>query len=204
MKSGGINTITNEKGVLTLDYLFALTLVLGFTTILFALSITLVVAEITQYMTFASARAYSSGHHSEVQQEDLGTKKYSELYNHTVLKSFFKNGWFEVTQATPGNLTNQGFPVQNAKLHYFTGVKVRFNSKILDFKIPFYGSTSDETSGGKEKGFTTSISAMIIREPTSQECIHTIRQRWKFIQSLSGSYGQYGTKDNTLIVDNGC
>jgi hypothetical protein len=205
MRGKNLVLLKSQKGILTVDYLFALTLVMGFTTILFALSMTLVVSEIVQYMTFASARAFIAGHVDPDKQKELGSRKYSELWSHNSFNSFFSNGWFVVPSSSkPGNY-NRAYPVQGSpKLHYFTGVQTQFTSKILDLRIPFFGSTSDQTSGGKEKGFTSVISSFLIREPSSSEC-HTnfISERWKNIKSIS-PYGAYTTTDPAPIADNGC
>ncbi len=199
--------IKNEKGILTLDYLFALTLVMGFSTILFALSMTFVVAEITQYMTFSSTRAYIAAGRSPKSQQEAGKKKYDELWSNPVFMPLFRNGWFDIPiSATPGNYESFYPPQSNAELNYFTGVQVTLNAKILDINIPFYGSTADETSGGEKKGFTTAVGSYLIREPSAEECRENFtRNRWKNLKKIPGTpYGAYGTQDEAPVADNGC
>ena len=53
------NNPNDEAGILTVDYLFAIILAMGFVALLFAMSLTLTVVEVVQYMTFSSARSYS-------------------------------------------------------------------------------------------------------------------------------------------------
>ncbi len=53
---------TSQSGMITVDFLFAFVLVMGFAAILFSLSMTLTVAEVTQYATYTAARAYTAGH----------------------------------------------------------------------------------------------------------------------------------------------
>lgn len=47
--------IQQNKGGITVDFIFGFTLIMGFAAILFALSLTLTVASISQYITFVSA-----------------------------------------------------------------------------------------------------------------------------------------------------
>ena len=50
--------IRNQRGFITIDFLFSLVLVLGFSALLFIMTFTLLVAEVTQYITYAAARNY--------------------------------------------------------------------------------------------------------------------------------------------------
>src|SRR5262245_8889364 len=85
----------SQRGSITLDFVFALVLISGFSAVLFSLSISLVVVEITQFMTFAAARTYMAGHTSVEEQERLGLQKWDELKRDSELGVFFANGWFE-------------------------------------------------------------------------------------------------------------
>ncbi|MDC0980322.1 hypothetical protein OAQ84_01160 [Bdellovibrionales bacterium] len=195
-------TLRSESGMITLDYLFAFCLVMGFTAILFSLTFTLSVAEITQYITFASARSYYGSHISIVTQKNLGKEKYLQLVGHPVFKPLYSNGWFTVdSEVEPDDYSS--IYGENPK-SIFHGVRVSFLASVLDFNIPFFGSTS--SSETKDSGFTAHIGSYLGREPTINECILLFSaQRWKKIRNLHKNYSQASLTDKyTVITDNGC
>ncbi len=51
-----------SAGFITIDFIFALITVFGLSTLLFALTFTLSVVEIVQYITFSSARSFYAAH----------------------------------------------------------------------------------------------------------------------------------------------
>lgn len=195
----------NQSGFITVDFLFAFVLILGFSALLFALTLTLTVVEIAQYSTFASARVYMAGHKSEEIQRQLAVDKYLELTTkNKVFAPFFKNGWFTV-QPEPwvGNIV--GLIPEYANQHNaFWGTATTFAAPILSFEIPFVGSTDPE-----DRGFQTKIGSYLGREPTSAECTAFVRNRWNAIRTLRPSSGvSYETHTNpagyTAFIDDGC
>lgn len=195
--------LKSERGIITVDYLFAFSLVMGMAAILFALTFTLTVAEITQYITFSSARAYYGSHISMDVQKNLGKAKYAELINNPVFKPLYSNGWFEVDPEIEPDDYGSLYNSDGVK-DIFHGVRVTFIAKMLDFQIPFYGSTS--TTEMQDSGFSTNIGSYLGREPTVNECIQYFAvDRWKKIRALDSSY-QTNTTDNgyQVITDNGC
>ncbi|MCB0422138.1 MAG: hypothetical protein KDD61_14160 [Bdellovibrionales bacterium] len=201
-RSKPTSIIRSEAGIITVDYLFAFSLVMGFSALLFALTFTLSVAEITQYITFATARTYYGSHIDMTTQKDLAKVKYSQLVNHPVFKPLYSNGWFQVDSETePDDFSSfyDGGPKD-----VFHGVRVNFIASMLDFHIPFYGSTSStETEGG---GFSTVIGSYLGREPTVNECIQLFAaDRWAQLRALDSSYSQNTTENGyQVITDNGC
>jgi hypothetical protein len=86
---------------------------------------------------------------------------------------------------------------------------VYFTSKVLEFNIPFYGSTAnDELRGGES--FGAYIGSYLGREVTQQECENQLRARWQAIKALSvpqfAPYTEAKEADDNYvgIADNGC
>lgn len=210
--------LTSESGMITLDFLFAFVLVMGFSALLFALTLTLTVVEVTQYITFASARNYSAGHVNVIYQEQQARLKYKELTEGSVFTPLFSNGWFEVARADSANLlvgdATQTFaeykPSSPEDPNLFYGVGTPFIARMLEFHIPFFGSTTDE-GDGQGSGFKTFIASYLSREVTTNECLRFFNNlRWQKIRSLPVNGGNSyalapGDDVNYWIVsDNGC
>lgn len=205
------HTLKNEKGIITLDFLFAFTLVMGFSALFFALSLTLTVVEITQYITFAAARNFSASHINPQAQQALANAKFDELANHEVFETFYSNGWFEVATPPMVGIMSDIVPAYQQpadKPDTFVGVATRFTARILDFEIPFYGSTAPDGDGSGD-GFTTIIGSYLGRDPTAEECTSFVSNRWKAIRRLPVSGASpytTSTTDNNyyMYADNGC
>lgn len=206
--------IRNEKGVVTVDYLFSLILVGGFCFIIFALSLTLSVVESIQYVTYSSARNYFSAAMNESEQRDNAYLKFQSLASSDALAPLLTSGWFELAGVpTIGDVGNNQGPLSDYKAHdvsqnLFNGTVVYFVSKVLEFNIPFYGSTvNDELRGGDE--FGAYIGSYLGREVSQEECEDFLRVRWEKIKALStGSAAPYSEAkgDNYYVgfADNGC
>lgn len=196
--------LASEKGFLTVDYLFSFVLVAGFFGILFAFSLTLSVAEIFQYITYSAARKYMAAHKTESAQRDSAIQKLDEFTNHRSLKNLFNGGWFGLKQnPIIGHISGQRFSnsVNSPDRDLFWGVGSEFKANVLDFRIPFYGSTSNLSQGGGQTGFTVFIASYLGREPTWEECHEFNKQRCKFIKGLAGGYK---CASYLSINDNGC
>lgn len=201
----------NQRGMITVDFIFALVLVLGFSALLFSLSITLTVAEVTQYITFASARNYMAAHVNPDLQRQTAQQKYMNLLGQPVLNKFFVNGWFQVSaEPDVGDISRiiEGYNRGNTDPNKFWGVGTQFTALMLDFSIPFYGSTTNDGRGGT--GFRTYLGSYLGREVTSSECLAFMSQRWRAIRALPVSSGLVGYSSNTgengyfNYEDNGC
>ena len=80
----------NQKGVLTIDFIFSFTMVLGLFQIFYVLSYTLMVAHLTQYITFSSARLFFAGHIKRVDQKRLAQEKFDYLSKTSPVAQFYK------------------------------------------------------------------------------------------------------------------
>ncbi len=202
----------SEKGIITIDFLFAFVLVMGFAALMFSLALSLTVAEITQYITFASARNYQASHITASTQEQLAKEKFVQLTTNKVFGPLYSNGWFEISNLPNVGDISQIFPeyqpANASDPNLFWGVNTIFIARMLDFRIPFYGSTTSDGDGSGD-GFTTFIGSYLGREVTTNECINFSRLRWNFIRTLS-SGGSVGYTSNTTengyvtFTDNGC
>ncbi len=208
-------SMSNQQGALAVDFIFAFTLIFGFTLILFSFALTLTAVEMTQYLTYTSARAYFASHLSEDKQSELASKKYNALMATEGYSFLNKNSWFEIGHRHIGNLEHhpdeemKSYLPPSGNPNRFEGVVVSFVARILSMSSPFFGST--EPSGdGTGSTFVTRISSYLGREPTAEECKKFIENRWKQIRQLnvSGGGASYstGTNDNVYfpIMDNGC
>lgn len=199
----------NQRGFLTLDFIFSMILIWGFTMLLFAVTMTLTTASIVQYITFASARNYFAAHSDPSVQLQVGEQKYSELVNNPVFKPLVSGGWFEIdSKPNIGDISKVKTEFNPADKNEFYGAGTRFVAKILDFKIAYFGSTDPE-GDGSGSGFQTYIGSYLGREPSSSECWAFIQERWKAIRALSVSGGaSYSTgTDNQAykpMEDSGC
>ncbi len=215
-----MKSISNQHGFMTLDFLFAFVMVIGFSSLLFALTMTLTTVEITQYITFASARNYAVGHINVLLQENQARLKYKELVEHPVFAPLYNNGWFEVAKPEPGalfvgDMTQLKFPEYTQpspeQPNLFHGVGTPFIARMLEFNIPFFGSTTDE-GDGTGSGFNTFIASYLSREISNNECLNFFNdKRWEKIRSLpvSGGAQPYsaqtpGKEAYVIISDNGC
>ena len=198
--------LNNERGLLSVDYLFAFVMVFGFTLLLLAISISLSVVEIAQYISFSSARAYYAGHVNEDAQNQLGKEKLNQLLQHRAIKTLFRQtGLFEVESQAVGRHDNiwQDNKVGDANeyINLFQGTRLGLKIKMLDFRIPGLGSTS-----GDGQGFRARVASYLSREVTYQECHEFVRQRWSYIQEhvINGRWPQKIKAMYQPIVDNGC
>lgn len=215
-KSTTFQKLNDQSGALAVDFIFAFTLIFGFTLVLFSFALTLTAVEMTQYLTFSSARAYFAAHQDPGKQSEQAEKKYDALLGTEGYSFLNKNSWFEIGNRYIGNLEGhpegemKGYLPSGGNPNRFEGVVVSFIARILSMSSPFFGST--EPSGdGTGSSFATRIASYLGREPTTQECKEFVENRWKYIRQLnvSGGGASYstGTNDNAYVkgmVDNGC
>ena len=201
----------NQNGQITVDFLFAIVLILGFTGLLFVITFTLTVASITQYITFAAARNYVVANMDKPTQEKRGKEKYLELITNPVFKPLYNNGWFKIdAEANVGDHTKiiPGYQAAAQNANTFVGVGTTFVARILDFHIPFFGSTAPD-GDGRGAGFKTYLGSYLGREPSAEECLQFTAARWTAIRNLSVSTGSsYGSGTSSSgyhpMTDDGC
>ncbi|MGE4131270.1 MAG: hypothetical protein AB7F86_06505 [Bdellovibrionales bacterium] len=199
----------NQRGIITVDFMFSLVLIMGFTALLFVLTFTLSIASVTQYVTFATARNYAVAHVTIQEQTNRANQKYNEMTQSKVLRPLYSNGWYSVDQ-TPGigdhTTIIPGFQGATEGVNKFWGAGTHFTAKVLAFTIPFFGSTAPDDETGE--GFTTYIGSYLGREPSSEECLEFTNGRWNAVRNLPSSGGaSYSTANGGgyyPMADNGC
>ena len=197
--------------MIAVDFLFAFTMVMGFTMLAFSLSLTLTAIEVAQYIGYASARAGMAGHQNPASQSQLMQTKYDQLKNQSPLAPLMNNGWFVMLDPTPGPRLSSAFVASFASTaadqanSRYGGFNAVCRSVVLDFQIPLFGSTNPERQGAR--GFSTNINAFLGVEPNATECYSFQIQRYqKFLQLGGGAYSQVPLINNayTGLWDNGC
>lgn len=187
--------MNNQAGALTLDFIFALVLVLSMTMLLGVFSFTLSIVESVQYLTFSSSRAYFAGHLNEAEQKKAATTKFEELSKSGSYKKLLKKDWFDVTMEDAGDFSKV-YDAENDR-DIFAGVRSKIVIGLLDLQIPFFGSTTPDAP------FTTYLTSFLGRESTTEECMEFVKNRFKGILKLPGSYKGIESKYNSYD-DNGC
>ncbi len=189
--------LKNEKGFLTLDFIFAFIIIFGFVGVLFSFAMTFLVVETIQYVSFASARNYSLAHLNEDKQKERAIEKYKELTTSQALSALLSNGWFEVRE--PANYQFNDIYQPEPSSEIFLGVRILFKAPILFKRVPFMGKT-----GSDPEGFTAHIQSFLSREPNFSECRDNfMSQRAMALKNLGG-YNFNPNQAHHYMMDNGC
>ena len=193
-----INRIKNEKGILTVDFIFASMMVSAFSVIIFCFSMTLSVVEIVQYISFSVARNYSLAHENEDEQRRRAQEKYDELITNQIFRPFTDSGWFELRPVQIGNF-NSDYP-SNPDYAAYVGARIRFSAPILYKRIPMIGTTASDPDM-----FNANIQSYLSVEPTFEDCEGFMLQRANAFQNLTTTPGySFPASEVHIMMDNGC
>lgn len=195
-----------QKGILTFDFIFSFMMIIGLFQIYYYLTYTLIAAHATQYVMYSSARAFFAGHHKVEFQDQQALKKFVDLTEDSVLSTFY-NGRVVLSDFEAREFTE--YPTSEAYRQKFIGTRVTLNARVLDVRIPLFGSTGSQLEG---QGFIAEMGAYLYREPTSLDCLGFNNDRARAIKRLgNGKYQQaeaYGFSNNATDLgafsDNGC
>ena len=203
------NPLRNERGILTLDFIFALIVGMSFTMIFFALTLTLSLVEVAQYISFSVARTALAAHEDRSAEQAQALAKYAELRARPIFATIFTNhSWFKLSTTPdfgdPANGFNLEYNVDpNEDNSIFWGVRIRIEAKILDISIPMLGSSKTKPETG-----IANVQTFLGREVSTQECRDQFnRLRWGAIISLNPLYSTVpgpAAAAASLITDNGC
>lgn len=205
--------ISNSQGMISVDFIFSLVLCVGLCVVLFSLTFTLSMAEVAQYITFSTSRAYAAAHTDQDMQEKIARDKFSSLMANNVLKPLFGaaqgSTWFQLSnlEIRGGGPSGQDFssdytydPQERAPQ---VGVRLTFVPKILNMKVAFLGSTSLDG-----EPFSAKLTSFLIREPTFRECWDLqVKKRYEAILKLDSRYQILAGKrkgEYVPLEDNGC
>lgn len=198
MKPGLQKSRKDEGGFITFDFIFALMMALGFTTVLFAMAVTLSAVEAAQYITFAVSRAYHGAHENDKEQEQLAKQKYAELLAVPIFKRVFNGGWFSIGPIEVGDY-NKDYNDAEAESPIFIGARLKMDAKILRMTIPFIGKTAENSATGR-----ATLNSYLSREVSTTECRENWnRVRFEQLKNLSVYSGAADAKAK-VITDNGC
>lgn len=199
-----------QGGFITLDFIFAMVIAFGMSAVVFALTFTLSVIEVTQYVVFSSARSLAAAHVDKATQEKLARAKYASLIADPVLSPLYSNGWFTVSgsqelevRSGDGNNFSTDYPSAGAaNRDSFQGVRLSFQANMLALRLPVLGAITPD-----DEGFKTRLVAMLIREPTQTECQAFMEERKDQIWQLEGGKWAKFKKSGEIATpqeDNGC
>lgn len=197
-----LKALKNQRGFLTLDLIFAFSLIFGVMLITIALSTTLVAIEVAQYVAFSTSRAYYGANATPEAQASKAQQKYDELMAINKLGGFLKSDWFRPSFNGAREYGEYKPDAQSGvTFNPFWGTEIKLNVKILGFKVPFFGSTTVENA----EGFMTSVNSFLGREPSDQECRAFQSRRWEEIRRAhdNSSITSAGFQP-PVIMDNGC
>lgn len=199
--------LKSQKGILTLDFLFAMIMMFTFTAILFAFSITFTAVEIAQYATFAASRTYFAAHKDADAQKSAAEKKFNDLVlaNNAPLATLFKNGWFTLTPVKLDDFNREYSSDPDGDSDTFVGARTTLVAKILQMRFPLLGSTGDED-------FSADVNSFLMREPTVEECRAFTAKRLTNIKNIpqvgnpNGRFNNAYVQDDAyvMIMDDGC
>ncbi|WP_413585957.1 hypothetical protein [Bdellovibrio sp. HCB274] len=203
--------INNSQGMISVDFIFSLILCAGLCMVMFALTFTLSMAEIAQYITFSTSRAYVAGHIDPDKQNEMGQNKFKSLMSNGTLSPLFTTsdaGWFKLSnlELRGGGASGQDFskdyPYEDGRIPQ-TGARLTFSARVLALRIAFLGRTTKDGEAPQAK-----LTAFLIREPTQQECWELqVKKRYEAIVNLDSRFGvladRYRDKYKPM-EDNGC
>ncbi len=205
--------MTKQAGIITVDFLISLMLASVFCTVLFVFTFTFTVVDISQYIAFSTSRAFIAGHLTPDDQVKMATNKFNQFLGpggNKELLPLFKNGWYELSAPDIRGAGESGKSFESdyglgseSKNSSYTGIRLRFNAKLLMLNFGILGSTSKSGDG-----FFANVTGLMIREPTTEECKKqfTLDNRYRAILDLDPRFNDYrGTSDKYLeMEDNGC
>lgn len=188
--------IFSSKGSLTVQFLLGFVLILSFMVIFGAMTLTLAVASITQYITYASSRSLFLGFGNEALQKQNAQEKFDLLKSQLVRS----DGLIDISQKDIG--LNRAFSPGGGKPNLFYGVWTEFLPKILKVET-LWGNTTDENVDI----FKTVVGSYLGREPSGEECDAFNKRRWEFIKRIHGDIGYAQAPlpyTSGFDCDNGC
>ncbi len=188
----------NSNGGITLDFIFALVLVLSMTLLLGVFSFSLAIIESSQYIAYSTSRAYFPSHINQETQRREAEEKFEELTKSSGFKSFLKPDLFKLTVDRIGDF---GDIYQRATVKdVLEGVRLKMVLGILDIQLPGLGTTQGQP-------YETFVTSLLGRESTSEECQSFMQQRLNALFNVPGStYSSSSIQPAQYFAfeDNGC
>ncbi|PWU13673.1 MAG: hypothetical protein C5B49_14430 [Bdellovibrio sp.] len=200
----------HERGFIIPDFIFSILLASALGVLMFSVSYSLAVVEITQYVSYSIARAHLAGNKSSAAQKQKAMAKYNSLVNsRSSLSQIYKNGWFEAARpdirggpSADGQTFNRDLAGGSDKpsRNWFIGVSIPLNIKLLQLQLPLLG----DSAPNHPNGFLTHISSMLIREVSEDECRKFMTSRGDALGQLPSGQQFYRRDAYVPLEDNGC
>ncbi len=195
----------NQQGFVAAEFLFSFVLVICCGIIVFALTFSLMTIEVAQYITWSSARAYSSGNSSKEASEAAAVKKFENLSKYFPLLTQGSSNWFELKKYKLGDLDAKTFTADavnalgDESRHPWAGSSSTLELKLFKgLKIPFLGKIAIN-----EDSFKMNLNAFLLRNPSVDECLKFQAEKYKVIRTEFSGF----TDDQSRYFpheDNGC
>jgi hypothetical protein len=198
---------SNQRGSLTLGFIYAVVLVLGIGTMIATLAVTLTLTEALQYVAFAGSRAYFASDITRDQQELAAEKKVTHLLSTLpFLSNALRNGWIKVTRRAARNYDDYRESIgASADRSMFVGYQLQFEVPMLKMRLPIASSVVEPPGGGS---FRSTVSSFLMREPTMVECQKYSTTVYDALLRLNTDYQKAtrspGVRGFTAVNDNGC
>ena len=205
----------NQSGQMVVDFMISITIALGLFILFFAMTYTFATVEVAQYVAFSAARAQAAGNVTVDAQRAAGAAKLSYLATKSPdISPMFNPAWFEfganaeqkLGAASGGTFTTLAGPSNANFLQSFTGVSIPFVSHLLSIHVPFIMGSQNQDQGDDSGTFATHINAILVREPSMQECQDFwVKTRFGLLQGLpSGQFRGVSNSTYRSVEDNGC
>lgn len=200
-----------QQGFIVADFIFSMTLAAGMGILLFSLSYSLAVVEVTQYVSFSVARAQVGSNKSPDEQAKKAQDKYVQYASGKgAIGMLYQGDWFKLGktekldirsgQTGNGKTFSEDLAGGADKRPWFIGVSFPLTIGLLKFKFPFLGDTAPDSDGG----LATKINTMLIREPSERECKDFMEQRRSALKALPSGQQFFDTNAYFPMEDNGC
>jgi hypothetical protein len=190
--------------MITLDFIFALMMTFGFSIVFFAVTVALSLIEVSQYVTYATSRAYLGAHETKSLQEEAAKAKFAEVMALPSFKTFFGTKWIVLSAPELGDFSQEYPDDPNTDSGTFVGARIKLDAKVLHLRLPLLGSTAEDSGVGK-----ATLNSYLLREVSTEECREQFtRRRYDMLKELASgggaNYSQAPGFNAKLITDNGC
>lgn len=203
--------VSSSPGFITVDFMLAMIVTLGCMLLLLRVSLSLVSAQLAQYVVYAAARAQSAADESREVQIQAGQDKYKKLLaTRGLAAGFLLRGETIDKDASVGD-HSQVYPSASASTDGNQeagipswGARAQITLRSLSF-IPFLGKMTES-----EDEFKAHVTALIFREPSYKECRSFFEAgRYEELLNRDGRFSQArnGVSINDAYValeDSGC
>lgn len=190
----------NQRGLVTLDFMYGLVLTAGGFVVAITIAFTMAVIEVGQYVAFSTSRAFLPARYSYEDQVNAAQAKFDQLINERPMRVFKNSDWFEMTFPGARNfLPEMQGSINDRGYNMLWGTDIEINAKVLGFRIPFFGATTE--SG---EGLSTAVNSLLGREVNDEECLSFNAQRWEKIKAFYPASQSLSNDGYAVIADNGC